>query len=246
MRLREVQNTVAESDLVALDVSWLTEYQPNGSNICFIHNWGIGATLRFLREDGAAEPAGKRLCPADTTGAVCASRQPEVPHGSRPQRETGTEAVRATEFSSQVAAEQASNVARRSDPREERKGGDFPEQVVRAAWNRQGGRCAGCGRWLIWSHRGRDGGIGAWRSQYRIPKDQGGTPTLANCVILCPGVANRRAASDPGGEPKDSCVQLGSSMLLYLHDGPKASTRPATGSHAKRSLLRAFLGIPQR
>ena len=246
MRLRGVENTVAESDLVALDVSWLTEYQPNGSNICFIHNWGIGTTLRFLREDRVAEPAGKRLCPAETTGAVCAGRQPDVPHGGRPPRETGTEAVRATKPSSQRAAEQAADVARPSSPKEEREGGDFPEHVVRAAWHRQGGRCASCGRWLIWSHRDRDSGIGAWRSRYRIPKDQGGIPTLTNCVILCPGITNRRATSEPGGEPKNSCLKVGSSMFLYLHDGPKALTGNANGSHAKRSLLRAVLGFPQR
>jgi putative FmdB family regulatory protein len=35
----------------AVEMSWLLESQPNGSNIWFIPDWGIASILRYLRED---------------------------------------------------------------------------------------------------------------------------------------------------------------------------------------------------
>jgi len=35
----------------AVEMSWLLESQPNGSNIWFIQDWGIASVLRYLRED---------------------------------------------------------------------------------------------------------------------------------------------------------------------------------------------------
>ena len=46
-----------QQESLALEMSWLLESQPNGSNIWFIHNWGIASILRYLREDLEAEPA---------------------------------------------------------------------------------------------------------------------------------------------------------------------------------------------
>jgi len=46
-----------QQESLALEMSWLLESQPNGTNIWFIHNWGIASILRYLREDLEAEPA---------------------------------------------------------------------------------------------------------------------------------------------------------------------------------------------
>lgn len=42
---------------VGIEMSWLVESQPNGSNLWFIHNWGIASILRYLREDVDTKPA---------------------------------------------------------------------------------------------------------------------------------------------------------------------------------------------
>jgi putative FmdB family regulatory protein len=46
-----------QQESLAVEMSWLVESQPNGSNIWFIHNWGIASILRYLREDLDTEPA---------------------------------------------------------------------------------------------------------------------------------------------------------------------------------------------
>ena len=46
-----------QQESLAVEMSWLIESQPNGSNIWFIHNWGIASMLRYLRDDWDAEPA---------------------------------------------------------------------------------------------------------------------------------------------------------------------------------------------
>ena len=46
-----------QQESLAVEMSWLVESQPNGSNVWFIHNWGIASILRYLREDLEAEPA---------------------------------------------------------------------------------------------------------------------------------------------------------------------------------------------
>ena len=46
-----------QQESLPVEMSWLLESQPNGSNIWFIHNWGIASILRYLREDLDTEPA---------------------------------------------------------------------------------------------------------------------------------------------------------------------------------------------
>ena len=318
MRAREAEEFMANSgvdgepDPVAVDISLLTDYQPNGSNICFIHNWGIGSILRYLREDLVAEPSERRLYPVETKGAEfaeadryhhrvldqqtlvstetevaarpaeaadghlpaseqrvvfsvrpwaeeiamepaeadknhadLASQQTDMPGVERRPAETTTDLVQATESRCQPAEEQAADIARRSRLTEGRKDGGFPEQVVRAAWRRQGGRCASCGRWLIWSHRGRDSGIGAWQSHHRIPEDQGGISACANCMIFCSGAANCHFNTGHGGIGWTHYAPLDDSVLLFLFDMSPTVTDHGPQTRPKRSLLRAVLGIPQ-
>lgn len=130
-------------------------------------------------------------------------------------------------------------------PAEERMASDFPDQIVEAAWRRQGGRCAGCGRRLIWSHRDRDSGTGAWESHHRIPVDRGGSHLLANCVLFCSGAADCHFIMGHGGIGWTHYAPLHESVLRFLSAGSATVTGPATPVRPKRSLLREVLGIPQ-
>lgn len=132
-----------------------------------------------------------------------------------------------------------------SHPTKEGTATDFPEQVVKAAWRRQGGRCARCGRWLTWSDRGKDSATGAWQSQYMIPEDKGGRTTIANCVILCSGVPSCHSNTGHGAVRWGQCAPLDDLVFLFLFAGSTALTGPAARVRPKRSLLREVLGIPQ-
>jgi len=72
--------------------------------------------------------------------------------------------------------------------------GQFPEDVVRQAWTRAGGRCecqgashlyGRCNRELVWENRGRETGTGAWEAHHIVSQETGGAPILSNCEILC-------------------------------------------------------------
>jgi len=120
---------------------------------------------------------------------------------------------------------------------------DFADEVVKAAWDRQGGRCAKCGRWLIWTYRGRNGGIGAWQPHHMTPSDQGGSDTLTNCVIFCSGIANCHYSVGHGGVSWSYCAPLEDSVLLFFHTvGQAAKMIPKP---TKRSLIQEVFGVRQ-
>jgi putative FmdB family regulatory protein len=340
-----------------IEMSWLAEYQPSGSNLWFIHDWGIASILGYLRDRWETESTERRPYPAETMGTEMAeadghqhrvvdqqmvisvepdaAARPTEPTGGqqypaetveselaeadghqhrvvdqqaavsvetevaarpeesadlhsttseqrsvlsvRPWREETamesaeadrnytdlasqqieshvverspdeaiTDLVQAAALRSQPAEEQSADLARRSRLTEGRTDGEFPEQVVRAAWRRQGGRCARCGRWLIWPHRDRDSGTGAWQSHRRIPEDQGGRTTLANCVLFCSGVGNCHFNVGHGGIAWSHYAPLDESALLFLFDISTTVTEPGAPTRPKRSLLKAVLGISQ-
>ena len=61
----------------------------------------------------------------------------------------------------------------------------FEEYVIRRAFQRQGGRCAVCGKKLSWHNRGKDDRWGAWKTHPKKPSAYGGNSYLSNCVLLC-------------------------------------------------------------
>lgn len=72
----------------------------------------------------------------------------------------------------------------------------FSEAVIRAAWQRAGGRCecggsncghspCRCGKVLNWNSRGDDYSPSGWEAHHKVPVYQGGSDTLDNCQILC-------------------------------------------------------------
>jgi putative FmdB family regulatory protein len=77
----------------SVEMSWLLESQPNGSNIWFIPDWGIASILRYLREDveldevAAAGPVEDPVHPT----VVCQRIEPPGPE------ERMAEPVKATE-----------------------------------------------------------------------------------------------------------------------------------------------------
>jgi hypothetical protein len=297
---------------IPIEMSWLAEYQPSGSNLWFIHDWGIASVLGYLRDKVETEPTERRLCLEETMGtklaeadgyhhrvldqqsvvsiepevaaspaeaadryliaserqsaisvrpwpeeiamepveadedyADLASQQTDVP-GVKPRSDEATaDHTQATEPYSLPAEEQAADPSRRSSLTKGRTDTDFPDQIIKAAWRRQGGRCARCGRWLIWSHRGRDSGTGAWQSHHRLPEDQGGRTTLANCVLFCSGVGNCHFNVGHGGIAWSHYAPLDDSVLLFLVDVSTTGADLTAPTRRKRSLLREVLGIPQ-
>jgi 5-methylcytosine-specific restriction endonuclease McrA len=130
-------------------------------------------------------------------------------------------------------------------PAEESMAADFPDRIVEAAWRRQGGRCAGCGRRLMWSQRDGDSGTGAWESHHRIPFDRGGSHLLANCVLFCSGAADCHFVLGHGGIGWTHYAPLHESVLRFLFAGSATVTAPTAPVRPRRSLLREVFGIPQ-
>jgi hypothetical protein len=123
---------------------------------------------------------------------------------------------------------------------------EFADGVVKAAWDRQGGRCAKCGRWLIWAQRGRESMTGAWQPHHKNPKEHEKRNALANCVIFCSGIADCHFKEGHGGVNWSHHASLNDSMLLFLHTGEEeAENPPVAPAGQKGSLLGAFLGIAQ-
>ncbi len=70
----------------------------------------------------------------------------------------------------------------------------FPDDVVKQAWDRAGGRCEctrrnhghreRCNRPLIWFYRGLEL-PGGWEAHHKTAGKAGGADTLSNCEILC-------------------------------------------------------------
>jgi hypothetical protein len=119
---------------------------------------------------------------------------------------------------------------------------EFSNDVVKAAWDRQGGRCAKCGRWLIWKSRDRHGGTGAWRPHPLTPEGQGGNAGVANCVIFCSGIADCHLNIGHGGLERSVGEPLDASTFLFFDDAEQvAKTTPEPTK--KRSLAREVFGI---
>ena len=123
---------------------------------------------------------------------------------------------------------------------------EFADGVVKAAWDRQGGRCAKCGRWLIWAQRGRESMTGAWQPHHKNPEDRDKRNALANCIIFCSGMADCHFKEGHGGVNWAHHASLDDSRLLFLHAGEEEIEKtPKAPAEGKGSLLGAFLGIGQ-
>jgi hypothetical protein len=120
---------------------------------------------------------------------------------------------------------------------------DFADEVVRTAWDRQGGRCAKCGRWLIWTYRARNGGTGAWQPHHMTSSDQGGSSALPNCVIFCSGIANCHFNVGHGGVRWSHYAPLDDSVLLFFYTGEQAAKM--IPEPTKRSLIQEVFGVRQ-
>ena len=195
------------------------------------------------------QETGMEWSEADRDDRDMVREKPDMP-GLRPRRDRRTVHIAWADWlHGQPAGERLADLPeRRSRPVKAVKGSmaaDFPDQVIQAAWRRQGSRCAGCGRWLIWLHRNRDSGIGAWESHHRVPVDRGGSSLLANCVLLCSGVADCHFNRGHGGIGWTHYAPLDESMLLFLFAGLTSVTAPTAPVRPKRSLVRKVFGIPQ-
>lgn len=167
--------------------------------------------------------------------------------GLPPRRDRGTVRLPWASWPrGQSAGARTVDLARRSRPaRKERIAADFPNDIIEAAWRRQGGRCAGCGRWLIWPHRDRNSGTGAWESHHRVPVDEGGGHLLSDCVLFCSGLADCHFNRGHEGIGWTHYAPIDESALVFLFAGSATVTAPTAPVRPKRSLLREVFGIPQ-
>ena len=191
------------------------------------------------------QETGMESSEADMENPAIVSEEPDVP-GLRSRRDKATVHLAWSRWpSSKPTGERSADLAKPARPTKEGMAADFPGRVIEAAWRRQGGRCAGCGRWLIRPHRDRDSGTGAWESHHRIPVDQGGSHLLSNCVLFCSGVADCHFNRGHGGIGWTHYAPIDESALLFLFAGSTTTTAPTAPVRHKRSLVREVLGIPQ-
>ena len=99
---------------------------------------------------------------------------------------------------------------------------EFPIEVIKNAWIRQGGRCAACGKELTMDNRDR-GEVGAWHAHHRKPLSEGGGNTLRNCVILCCNEPNCHFNIGHGGLSTEHYEPLSDFELQYLYTGREVS-----------------------
>jgi hypothetical protein len=123
---------------------------------------------------------------------------------------------------------------------------EFADGVVRAAWKRQGGRCAKCGRWLVWARRGREYVTGAWQPHHKNPEDSESLDSMANCIIFCSGMADCHFKEGHAGIDWTHHAPLRDAALLFLHSGDEEAERtPKPPATEKGSLVGAFFGVRQ-
>ena len=70
-------------------------------------------------------------------------------------------------------------------PRPYGQGMRFDYNAKNAAYVRQHGRCAKCGKYLNMILEDRRGYEGAWTAHDLVPLDEGGRNKAHNCVIVC-------------------------------------------------------------
>ncbi|MDM7999056.1 MAG: HNH endonuclease signature motif containing protein [Dehalococcoidia bacterium] len=78
----------------------------------------------------------------------------------------------------------------------------FEYNVKNAAFVRQHGRCAKCGKYLNAVYEDRRGYEGAWTAHDLVPLDEGGSNKAHNCVILCITDPDCHLNFAHGGQPR--------------------------------------------
>lgn len=94
---------------------------------------------------------------------------------------------------------------------------EFTRSVKLAAWDREDGKCEGCGR-RIFPGDGPE-------YDHRIPAAQGGKATLKNCQVLCSPCHKLKTAGDMKTIAKSRSVRA-------AHVSAKVVKRPLPGSKA--------------
>jgi hypothetical protein len=90
-----------QAALSAVDMSWLLEWQPNGSNFWFIQDWGVASVLRYLREYLDIAPAERAPYLED----VMAAMPVEQPPGPAPGVDQQVESLSANPWPDEWPAE---------------------------------------------------------------------------------------------------------------------------------------------
>jgi len=97
---------------------------------------------------------------------------------------------------------------------------EFSKEVQAEAWLRQDGRCAYCGKELVFEST-QQGERGAWEPHHRKAIKYGGTNYLRNCVLLCINLPeNCHLNIGHSGDYKESPI-LHDADLPYLYYGDR-------------------------
>jgi hypothetical protein len=92
----------------------------------------------------------------------------------------------------------------------------FPPAVIGAAWLRQKGRCAKCGKKLV--RVNQDRGIeGCWHAHHRLPTHIEGNESVQNCVILCTDPPDCHFTIGHGGVSDGYYATLSDDELPFLN-----------------------------
>jgi hypothetical protein len=78
----------------------------------------------------------------------------------------------------------------------------FDYNAKNAAYVRQHGRCAKCGKYLNMIFEDRRGYEGAWTAHDLMSLDEGGSTKAHNCVILCITTPDCHLNFAHGGDPR--------------------------------------------
>lgn len=78
----------------------------------------------------------------------------------------------------------------------------FDYNTKNAAYVRQHGRCAKCGKYLNMIFEDKRGYEGAWTAHDLVPLGEGGSNKAYNCVILCITKPDCHLSFAHGGDPK--------------------------------------------
>lgn len=102
----------------------------------------------------------------------------------------------------------------------------FDYSAKNAAFVRQRGRCAKCGKYLNMVYEDRRGHDGAWTAHDLVPLEEGGSDKAHNCVILCITDPDCHLNFAHGGHPGERVFLTPFSFPNWVFRGDGEQNRP--------------------
>ncbi len=111
----------------------------------------------------------------------------------------------------------------------------FDYSAKNAAYVRQHGRCAKCGKYLNTVFEDRRGFEGAWTAHDLMPLDEGGSNKAHNCVILCITEPDCHRNFAHGGDPSKRVflTQFAFSGFVFRNGGKQECPEAIAGQNQR-------------